>query len=257
MLVTCTPGSDKLLQKAKQLSCSLQIDFSDTLDKDCPCYLQYDEKGLSLSFLAEGSKPHNLHVSFTGGKSGYRLANNLTIKQPLAKAVGIKPGFRPDITDVTAGLGQDGFVLASLGSEVTLVERSKIIHALLSDGISRASEHPKTEQIIQNIKRLHHADSIEYLSRIPESEKPHTIYMDPMYPHSKKSALNKIEMRIIRSIVGDDMDSSALLEIALQAAANRVVVKRPKRAEEIDSKQRPSTCIEMKNSRFDIYLVAA
>ncbi len=41
------------------------------------------------------------------------------------------------------------------------------------------------------------------------------IYMDPMYPIRKKSALLKKEMRILRRLVGDD-DASQLLALALK-----------------------------------------
>lgn len=56
----------------------------------------------------------------------------------IAKAVGVQPGIRPRVLDATAGLGRDGFVLASLGCEVTLVERQPLIAALLEDGLERA-----------------------------------------------------------------------------------------------------------------------
>jgi 16S rRNA (guanine1516-N2)-methyltransferase len=74
-----------------------------------------------------------------------------------------------------------------------------------------------------------------------------------MYPHRHTSALNKQEMRIIRALVGDDIDAAALLETALTIATNRVVVKRPKGAPELNAR-RPAHIIEMKNSRFDVYL---
>lgn len=252
MLVSCT-SSEKLLKKAQELAKQLNGVFSEAIHPNTPSYLFFDHDGLSFYTILQNKKPHRLHVDFITGKSGYRLAKNLTIKQPLAKAVGIRPGFRPDIMDVTGGLGQDSFVLASLGSTITIVERSPIIHALLQDGIVRALENPRTKPIIQRFSKIICQDSIQYLSHY-NAPKPHTIYMDPMYPHSDKSALNKIEMRMIRSQVGDDMDSANLLEHALNVATNRVVVKRPKRAEPIDSKTKITSCIEMKNSRFDLYI---
>ena len=56
----------------------------------------------------------------------------------IAKAVGIAQGVRPQVLDATAGLGKDAFVLASLGCQMTLIERQPLIAALLEDGLARA-----------------------------------------------------------------------------------------------------------------------
>ena len=39
------------------------------------------------------------------------------------------------VVDATAGLGYDAFILASLGANVTLIERSKTMYKLLQEGI--------------------------------------------------------------------------------------------------------------------------
>ena len=91
------------------------------------------------------------------------------------------------------------------------------------------------------------------INLLANSKKFHTVYLDPMYPHRTSSALNKQEMRVIRDLVGDDTDDDKLLELAFTTAQNRVVVKRPKRAEKL-SDRIPSFVISMKNSRYDVYL---
>ena len=50
-------------------------------------------------------------------------------------------GFKPQVLDLTAGLGRDGFVLASLGASVSMLERHPIVFALLDDGLARAREY--------------------------------------------------------------------------------------------------------------------
>lgn len=231
----------------------LHLPVTGSIPEDADGYLLFDNAVLCLQYRkTETGKFHNLSVKFNEGKNSYRLAKNCTIKQPIAKAVGIKPGFRPNILDVTAGLGQDSFVFASLGCKVIMIERSPILHALLADGLERAKFHPATSSIVNNNLCLHYGDSISLLAQ--QNLSAHTVYLDPMYPGSEKSALNKIEMRIIREIVGDDTDSAQLLSLACGCAENRVVVKRPKRAQPISSEIEPSFGVEMKNSRFDIYL---
>ncbi len=192
-----------------------------------------------------------LFVDFLSGSSGYRRLHNSTIRQPLARAVGIKQGFRPSIVDGTTGLGQDGFVLACLGCTVTMIERSPVMAALLNDGLQRALQDRIVGEIIKDRITLIVADTRTVLETLVPG--PYTIYLDPMYPKRTKSALGKKEMRIIRTLIGDDQDSSLLLESALKSAENRVVVKRPIEAPPLAGLS-PSHKILMKNNRFDVYL---
>ena len=214
--------------------------------------LAYTDEGLQLLQLSKSGAIHRLlFIDFIKGKNGYRHKNNLTIKQPLARAIGIKSGFRPAVFDATAGLGADSFVLSCLGCRVVMCERSPILHALLQDGLNRAATLPVTKEIVDNMLYLLSGDSRLLLQQANQTF--HTIYLDPMYPHRTKSALNKQKMRVIRDLVGDDIDCADLLNAALAAAENRVVVKRSKNAEHIPGPP-PSHTIAMKNSRFDVYL---
>ena len=213
--------------------------------------LFYTETHLELQQDTTEKTTGPLFVDFLSGSSRYRRLHNCTIGQPLARAVGIKQGFRPSVVDGTAGLGQDGFVLACLGCNVTLIERSPVLGALLSDGLQRALQDRIVGKIIRDRLRLIVADAKTLLETL--SPQPYTIYLDPMYPLRTKSALNKKEMRIIRSLIGDDQDSSLLLECALKSAGNRVVVKRPKEAPPLSGLS-PSHTTLMKSNRFDVYL---
>jgi 16S rRNA (guanine1516-N2)-methyltransferase len=254
--VSSTSLSETILQKAQAQAKNLHIPFALPGQINSRYILNYtdDRVELCINPAHTGkSKFSPIFVDFLHGNSAYRHASNCTIKQPLARAVGIKPGFRPDIFDATAGLGGDSFVLACLGCEVILNERSPIIGTLLADGLERASRAPKTAEIISTRMRLVISESHNQLKRL--DHKPYTIYLDPMYPHSGKAALNKKEMRMIRDIVGDDCDCNQLLETALSSAGNRVAVKRPKGAEYLGG-LKPSHEITMKNSRFDVYLTA-
>jgi 16S rRNA (guanine1516-N2)-methyltransferase len=234
---------------------SLHLPFRDPSAAFQGMTLFYTETRLELrQNTSEGKVTQSpLFVDFLSGSSSYRRLHNSTIRQPLARAVGIKQGFRPSIVDGTAGLGQDGFVLACLGCTVTLIERSPILGALLSDGLQRALQDRIVGNIIQDRLTLIVAETRTILETL--SPKPYTIYLDPMYPIRTKSALNKKEMRIIRTLIGDDQDSSLLLECAIKSAGNRVVVKRPKEAPPLSGLS-PSHATLMKNNRFDVYLTS-
>lgn len=202
---------------------------------------------------ADPSQHGPVYVDFIGGKSGYRLRSQEGRKQPLGRAIGLKPGYNPTVVDGTAGLGRDGFVIATLGCQVRLVERSSIIAALLADGMQRALSDQAVATIISERLQLINADSAHYLASLDQQTRPDVIYLDPMYPHRNKSALVKKEMRAFRLLVGDDVDAGEMLTAALCCARRRVVVKRPKGAEPLPGPA-PSMVIQSTNTRYDVYL---
>lgn len=192
--------------------------------------------------------PGGVAVDFASGLLRFRRLYGGGRKQPLAKAVGLKHNLHPTLLDATAGLGRDSFILAALGCTVLMVERSKIIAALLQDGLKRAGNIPEIRPIINRMTIV----KGDCLTLVQVPKQPDVIYLDPMYPHRTKSALVKKEMRLLRAIVGDDIDAPQLLEWALSQGAERVVVKRPKGAPAIEGPS-PTFVIKSKNSRFDVY----
>jgi len=242
------------IQKAHNLAEQLGLAFvPNYLTATAAYYLLVGDSGLFLA--AQTNKTGRLRIvlrpDFVDGKVGYRLAKDLTVHQPLARAAGIKPNYRPTVLDATAGLGTDGFILACLGCKVTLCERSPIMATLLGDALSRALADPRTATLCGDRISLYNLSAQQFLETTTEIF--HTIYLDPMYPHRQKSSLNQESMRVIRLIVGDDQDAGELFVASYAAAGRRVVVKRPKGAPLI-SDVSPSHVITMKNSRFDVYL---
>jgi len=199
--------------------------------------LKVSEKSAVYVDFVEGALAHR--KKYGGGKS-----------QLIAKAVGIKPKIKLSVLDVTAGLGRDAFVLASLGCDVIMCERSPIIHALLQDGLMRAQKETWFQALSLKLIQM---DACDYLSKITAENNPDVIYIDPMFPEKTKSALVKKEMRVLRDIVGDDLDSEKLLSAALSIAKKRVVVKRSKLAPTLSDKK-PDVVYTGKSSRFDVYL---
>lgn len=191
-----------------------------------------------------------VYVEFTAGRALHRRRFGGGKNQPLARAIGIKDN--PTVIDATAGLGRDSFVFATLGCKVIMLERSPILAALLADGLMRAELHAPTATIADRITLIHD-DARDYLKKINDQDKPATIYLDPMYPHRKKSALVKKEMRIARELVSDDDDATELLKIAIDKTQNRVTVKRPIHAELLIATPKPDTQIRRKKTRYDIY----
>ena len=210
--------------------------------------LQVNVQRLELSKLDE-PKLGAICVDFVDGATAHRRKFGGGRGQDIAKAVGLKHGFTPKVLDATAGLGRDAFVLATLGCEVTMMERMPIVAALLEDGLERAQLSSEVNDIAQRMSLIH-ASSIQNMTL---AQQPDVIYLDPMYPHREKSAAVKKEMRVFQSLVGEDLDADSLLAPALALAKYRVVVKRPSYAPPLAGKA-PSTSIKMKKNRFDVYV---
>ena len=211
--------------------------------------VQVGADGLQVQQLGPQA-PGPVRVDFVEGQAAHRRLFGGGTGQMIAKAVGIAQGVRPQVLDCTAGLGKDAFVLASLGCQMTLIERQPLIAALLEDGLARARGDDETGPIVARMTLLT-GNAIEHL-RQWQGEPPQVIYLDPMFPHREKSALVKKEMRVFRPLVGDDLDAPALLEAALALATHRVVVKRPRKAPIIEG-AKPGHSLEGKSSRYDIY----
>nr|BFD39909.1 class I SAM-dependent methyltransferase [Pseudomonas sp. FFPRI_1] len=229
-------------QWAERLGLPLQIDAAEFA-------LQVGEQGLQLQQLGPDA-PGPVRVDFVEGGAAHRRLYGGGSGQMIAKAVGVAQGVRPRVLDATAGLGKDGFVLATLGCEMSLIERQPLIGALLEDGLARGALDAEVAPIVARMHLLK-GNSIE-LMRNWQGEPPQVIYLDPMFPHREKSALVKKEMRLFRPLVGDDNDAPALLAAALALATHRVVVKRPRKAPCIEG-PKPSHGLEGKSSRYDIY----
>lgn len=241
-----TETTSKLIDLARRLN----LPLIDAADENFSHILTIRGTRLELHTLTR-PKIHPLSVDFLSGPAYYRFIHDRRINQPLARAAGIKRGYRPSLLDGTAGFGEDGFVLASLGCMVTMIERSPVIWALLADAISRSRENKAIETIFDRQVTLKLADTIDYLSSTADIYD--TVFLDPMYPSTPGSPLNKQKMRTLRELVGDDRDGSKLLTAALQGARKRVAVKRPIRATPLDDRK-PSFTITAKSSRYDVYL---
>jgi len=192
-----------------------------------------------------------IHIDFVGGAVGFRLGQGEGRGGALARAMGLARGRNPAIVDATAGLGRDAFLLASLGAEVTLIERSPEVHAALAEALERAGEAGPDHAAIVKRMTLLHGDSRVLL---PDLE-PEAVLIDPMHPPRRKSALVKKEMRDLREVVGDDPDAAALIAAALGAARERVVVKWPAKAGPVPAPRAPSHTIAGRTTRYDVFLI--
>lgn len=195
-------------------------------------------------------------VDWVGGTMGFRRKRGGGRGQAVARAVGMKGALvRPRVLDLTAGLGRDSFVLATLGCTVLALERQAEVFQLLEDGLRRAQQDAETYAALGERLQLLQGDATALLALWPAGPladfKPDVLYLDPMHPPRKKSALPRKEMRLFRQLVGADSDQEQLLAAALATGVKRVVVKRPSSAEPLALGV--SSAIPGKTTRFDVY----
>ena len=192
-----------------------------------------------------------LICDFTGGAVGHRLRFGGGRGQALPKAAGFTKGHTPTVVDATAGLGRDAFLLASLGAQVTLLERSAEVHALLQAGLARAeAAGPKFAEIVARMTLIH-GDARDVLPTLA----PDVVLVDPMHPPRKNTALVKKEMRLLRELVGEDPDALELMRAALASATRRVVLKWPLRADSLPGLRAPSHQILGQSTRYDVFMI--
>ena len=187
------------------------------------------------------------HVDFTRRmESGPGVA-----QQPLHRAVGKRSGF---VVDATAGFGDDAIALAGFGHRVLALEQSPIMAALLEEAKRRADMDRQTAAIAERLQ-IECADACQKLPHLELA--PDVVYLDPMYPEPerKSRALPRIEIQLLRRLVGKNQEDEALFEAALRSGARRIVVKRPLSAPPLHEKR--AAHHQGKLARYDVYDVAA
>ena len=115
--VGCSPLGDQMV--ARQLADELGLRWLGVVKpkqvREFPVLLYMDDEGLALQLTGKGA-PGPVRAEFVTGKMGYRREHGGGTGQLVARAVGLqKTRAQLHVLDATAGLGQDAFVLASLG----------------------------------------------------------------------------------------------------------------------------------------------
>lgn len=109
--------------------------------------------------------------------------------------------------------------------------------------------------------------------------RPAVVYLDPMFPHRKKSALVKKGMQMLQGLLEEESggrgarhggnggggdgggdgttaeEDRRLFDVAMRLATRKVVVKRPVHGAAIVEHVAPSHAVVSKNGRFDVYVV--
>ena len=202
------------------------------------------EDGISLVCGAQELKGDFSRMLRRARKSNLR-------EELIVRAVKLKDAPCPRVIDATAGLGEDSFLLAASGCEVTLFERDEIIALLLEDALERGKNDPLAAKICANM-RLEKRDSIPAMRALETP--PDVIFLDPMFPEREKSALVKKKLQLIKQLEPPCTDEAELFCAAVAARPRRIVVKRPPKGAFLAGRK-PDHSLTGKAVRFDCYTV--
>ena len=147
--------------------------------------------------------------------------------------------------DLSAGFGQDAYLMHCYGCDVQLVERSPIVAKLLQDGLRRA--HCDLPLFIGEAKTFiqHCIQSKKYFD---------VVYFDPIFPEKTKNALANKSARLLRALAGDDSDAAEIFHAAKKIARKRLVIKRPRYGARIVEHLVADVIYTGESVRFDVYL---
>lgn len=113
-----------------------------------------------------------------------------------------------------------------------------------------------------SLNGMHDLDDLKGLSKIPGRdgfsnetyELPDVIYLDPMFPKSKNTAMVRKNTKFLQNILPtpDTTNEEQLIRVALQCCRKRVVVKRPAGAPCLGN-LKTKNFVKSRRYRFDIY----
>ena len=188
-------------------------------------------------------------INWSEGKNGYRLAR--WQQEPLVKICGATRQTKPSILDLTGGLGFDALLLAQAGCEVTLFERNPLVQQALQKALASGRLDIRLKPACDRLQLIE-SDAIVYLREHPL--KAEVVYLDPMFPDSKKEAKSNGAMQWLQAQAEPPSleEEQALLEAAKTSTLKKVVVKRPKNAHFL-ANQPPHHQYHYRSCRFDVY----
>lgn len=205
---------------------------------------------LTILFHAKGVSLTGYGLSYQGDFENmlHRVTNGRLQHEMLVRAAkSDKPGRKA--IDATVGMGEDAFLLAAQGYEVTLFEQNPVIAVLLKDALRRAKKHPVLKDIASRMN-LVQDNSVEGMSKLLDPVD--VIYLDPMFPARQKSSLINKKLQLIQKLEPPCSEETDLFDAAISASPSKIIVKRPLKSEFLAGRK-PSYTLNGKAIRYDCY----
>jgi 16S rRNA (guanine1516-N2)-methyltransferase len=254
-IVGVQPESQDLREQAASVAKKLALEVlpSDFVGKagDPGVKLLVSPRGLELAFV-DGKRGKPYRVDFLTSTWRGKWLQGVGKQHIFRRALGQHQA-PIRLLDGTAGFGQDALLAMTFGCQVTAVEQSPVVAALLQDGIERARRDDEAVGFKLTNLQVVQGQTEDYLAKLKPAEFPDVIYLDPMFEKPKKSAKSPKEMQLLQELMDHSSDEEQLLNVAMKATRNRVVVKRPLKGRAIVPN--PSHSFKGQSVRYDVYLV--
>lgn len=185
---------------------------------------------LSIDWEDENKKYSGRHFSFS--------------KHPLVRALGVA-GKEKVVIDGTTGFGSDFFLLWSKGVRTLGVEKE-----LVPCFMTHWNLHTWSFKYDQELPLLFFSSLEKALDTLPTVDGG-VLYLDPLFPETKKTAKPKKKMALLRRYGSSKLDVALVWQKSKNLGLERIVVKRPRKGEHLVSGV--SYSISSKLLRYDVY----
>lgn len=157
------------------------------------------------------------------------------------------------VIDLCAGFCRDSLCFSSWGFKVLSLERNLEVYELVSKTLQELAQSDALfAQLFSRIE-YRYQNAFDFLKSC-DSNTLDLIYVDPMYPNRKSSALNKKEMRFLKDLVGEDHDRDELIQLAWKKSSKRLVVKKPKNTISCRGLPPPTHIFKGSSTHYEVYL---
>lgn len=228
-------------EAAEALSRQLGVPISDSMGEELT--LVFDGTGLSL--VGCGMRYQGDFARMLNRVTKGRFHHEMLVRIAKTKTE------HPVAVDAAAGMGEDSFLLAAAGYEVTLFEQDAVIAALLKDALCRAREDDRLREIVGRM-HLIEGNSIALMPQLTIS--PEIVYLDPMFPPRKKSGLIQKKLQLIQKLEQPCADERELYDAAVSLRPKKIIIKRPLNGALLAGKK-PSYTVKGKAIRYDVVVL--
>tara|TARA_B100001564_G_scaffold350570_1_gene355204 strand:- start:316 stop:1029 length:714 start_codon:yes stop_codon:yes gene_type:complete len=145
------------------------------------------------------------------------------------------------ILDCTGGFGRDGFLLNSMGHDVTIIENSPVVAMILKNALWRYGN--------KSIK-FFFGNAYDYMKH--SIQKYNYIYLDFMFEKLKNKSLSSKNDETLKCISFQDNDKNKIIQMAQRITINKVIVKEP--INSVSNLLKPNHIIKTKLLNYRVYL---
>lgn len=172
-------------------------------------------------------------------------------KHLLLRSIWGKRTTPPFVLDGFAGMGADGYLMVYSGCQVLSCETKPAVFAILKDAYNRVYERSHSNYLSKWCMMPQNVfDLIKSWPR--HRVRPDVVYLDPMFKVDFRGQVKQYAWLLNQ--IGDQTVPQNVLQVALNFAIERVVVKRSIKSGFVDDKK-PTYSISGKTIRYDIYQV--